>query len=124
MKSKKYWIAKLKSVLWVRDILVRIRIYWIAKLKSMLWIGDILVRTRIRASDPDPAIFVFDLQDANKELFFSAYYFLKVHLHHFSKKKVVKNSQNSRNQGFSYYICLRIEGSGSVSLSNGSESGS
>jgi hypothetical protein len=34
-------------------------------------------------------------------------------------------SQNSRNQGFSYYICLLIEGSGSgsIPLTNGSESG-
>jgi hypothetical protein len=35
--------------------------------------------------------FVIDLQDANKKLnlkrSFSAYYFLKVHLHHFSKIK-------------------------------------
>jgi hypothetical protein len=41
--------------------------------------------------DPDPAIFVIDLQDASKKLIFnkifSAYYFLKVHLHHFSKIK-------------------------------------
>jgi len=37
--------------------------------------------------DPDPAIFVIDLQDA------SAYYFLKVHLHHFSKIKSQKESQ-------------------------------
>jgi hypothetical protein len=46
--------------------------------------------------DPDPAlypaIFVLDLQDANKEktivfLVFSADYFLKVHLHHFPKIK-------------------------------------
>jgi hypothetical protein len=39
--------------------------------------------------DPDPAIFVIDLQDASKKLIFftifSACYFLKVHLHHFSK---------------------------------------
>jgi hypothetical protein len=38
--------------------------------------------------DPDPAISVTDLQDANKKLIFyyifSAYYFLKVHLHLFS----------------------------------------
>jgi hypothetical protein len=44
--------------------------------------------------DPDPAIFVIDLQEANKKQFFktifSAYYFLKEHLHHFSK---VKKSQ-------------------------------
>ncbi len=36
--------------------------------------------------DADPAIFVSDLQDVNKNNFF-AYYFLKVHLHHFSKIK-------------------------------------
>jgi hypothetical protein len=56
--------------------------------------------------DPDPAIFVIDLQDASKELIntiFSAFYFLKVHLHHFSKIKSQKESQ-SRNQGFSYYF--------------------
>jgi hypothetical protein len=33
-------------------------------------------------------------------------YFLKVHLHHFLKIKVIKKSQNSRNQGFSYYLLL------------------
>ncbi len=42
-------------------------------------------------SDPDPAIFAIDLEDVNKKLIFntifSAYYFLKVHLHHFSKEK-------------------------------------
>ncbi len=39
---------------------------------------------------PDPAIFVLDLQDANKKLFkkrFFAYYFLKVYLHNFFKDK-------------------------------------
>jgi hypothetical protein len=45
--------------------------------------------------DPDPAIFVIDLQDASKKLIFNttfyAYYFLKVHLHHFSKIKVKKS---------------------------------
>jgi hypothetical protein len=34
---------------------------------------------------------------------------LKVNLHYFSKKKVKKKSQTSRNQGFSYYFCLMIE---------------
>jgi hypothetical protein len=38
-------------------------------------------------ADPDPAIFVSDLQDVKK---FFAYYCLKVHLHHFSKIKVHK----------------------------------
>jgi hypothetical protein len=44
-------------------------------------------------ADPDPAIFIIDLQDANKKLKkkkFSAYYFLKVHLHHLSKIKSQK----------------------------------
>jgi hypothetical protein len=30
-------------------------------------------------------------------------------------------SQSSRNQGFSYYICLMIEGSGSIPLTYGSQ---
>ncbi len=58
---------------------------------------------------------------------FSAYYFLKVQLHHFSKiLSQKKKSQNSRNQGFSYYFGLMMEGSGSVSipLTIGSGSGS
>jgi hypothetical protein len=49
-------------------------------------------------ADPDPVIFVIDLQDANKKQIcqktFSAYYFLKAHLHHFlgikSQKEVTK----------------------------------
>jgi hypothetical protein len=87
-------------------------------------------------SDPDPAIFVFDLQDASKKLIFntifSAFYFLKIHLHYFSKIKSQKEPQNSRIQGFSYYSCLMIEGSGSgsragsgsIPLTSGSGSGS
>jgi hypothetical protein len=58
--------------------------------------------------DPDPApdfaLFVSDFQDANKKYFFFAYYFLKVHLHHSSKMKSLKKSQNSRNKYFSYYF--------------------
>ncbi len=60
--------------------------------------------------DPDPDIFVIDLQDASKKLIFntifSAYYFLKVHLHHFSKIKSQKESQNRRNQGFFFLLFL------------------
>jgi hypothetical protein len=44
-------------------------------------------------SEPDPAIFVIDLQGANKKLIkkkFPAYCFLKVLLHHFSKIKSQK----------------------------------
>ncbi len=55
---------------------------------------------------------------------FSAYFFLKVHFHHFSKIKSKKKSQNSRNHGFAYYFCLMTEGSGFVHLTKGSGSGS
>jgi len=68
--------------------------------------------------DPDPAIFVTNLEDASKKINFPAYYFLKLHLHHFSKTKSQKESQNSRNQGFSYYFCMMIEGSGSARPKN------
>ncbi len=57
--------------------------------------------------DPDPAIYVIDLQDATKKLIFlkkdSAYYFLKVHLHHF-----LKMSHKKVRIKFSYYCCLMI----------------
>jgi hypothetical protein len=62
---------------------------------------------------PDPAIFVLDLQDANKKQFFKKFFclfHLKVHLT-FKDKKVIKKSQNRRNQVFSYYFSLMIEGS-------------
>jgi len=58
------------------------------------------------------------------DISFSAYYFFKVHLHHFSKIKSHKEVTKSRNKVFSYYFCLMIEGSGSVPRTNGSGSGS
>jgi hypothetical protein len=44
-------------------------------------------------SDPDSAILVIDLQKNKKS--FSAYYFLKVHLHYFSKIKSPKRSHKT-----------------------------
>ncbi len=81
---------------------------WLDSSYSVLRIPDILVRIRIRGSVPlpnasDPAIFVIDLQDGNKKYFFSSNFFLLL---------------NSRNQCFSYYFCLMIEGSESVPLTN------
>jgi hypothetical protein len=38
----------------------------------------------------------------------------------FFKEKVIKKSQNSRNQGFSSLFCLLMEGSGSVQINYGS----
>jgi hypothetical protein len=42
---------------------------------------------------------------------------------HFSKIKSQKESKNSRNQGFSYYFCMMIEGSESIPLTSGAGSG-
>ncbi len=98
----------------------------------MLRIHDILgwIRIRIRGSMPLTNgsgswiwILLFSSltfkMPAKKTRFFytifSAYDFLKLHLHHFSKIKIQKESQNRRNQGFSYYFSMMIEGSGSGS---------
>jgi hypothetical protein len=60
--------------------------------------------------DPDPAFFVFDLQDDNKNLSFFS--FLTVHLHNFSK---IKSHQEVTKQLESrFFLPLMIEGSGSV----------
>ncbi len=81
-------------------------------------------------TDPDPRIHISDwwillfsimiFKMATKR-FFSYYlsYWSYIYII-FQRKKVIKKSQNSRNQGFSYYSCL-IEGSGSGA---GSEAGS
>jgi hypothetical protein len=53
--------------------------------------------------DPVPAIFIIDLQDANKKLIkkrFSACYFLKVHIHHFSKIKSQKSQKTVEIKDF------------------------
>ncbi len=109
----------------------------------MLRIHDILGWIRIRGSMPltngsGSGFFYFRHWPSRCQqktnffnTIFSAYYFLKVHLHHISKIKSQKESQNSRNQGFSYYFCMMIEGSGSrsragsgsIPLTSGSGSG-
>ncbi len=71
---------------------------------AVLRIHDILVRTRNRGFMP-----VLWLSNPDPDLNFSAYYFLKVHLHHFSKIKSKKEEKNSRNEGFSYCFSLMIE---------------
>ncbi len=57
--------------------------------------------------DPDPAIFVSDLQDVNKKvLFFQssfAYYFLKVHVHNFSKIK------SHRTVGSMFFLLILLD---------------
>ncbi len=53
--------------------------------KTVLWIHDILVWIRIRGSvplkivlDPNPAIFILDLQDANENYFFAMFFCLSL----------------------------------------------
>jgi hypothetical protein len=46
---------------------------------------------------------------------FSVHYFLRNIYIIFQKYKTIKKSQNSRNQGFSYYFCLIIIGAGAGS---------
>ncbi len=80
-------------------ILIQVKVHF----PTVLRIHEILERIRIRGSIPLnngsgsrfgslSCYFVSDLQDANKSYF--AYYFLKVHLHHFlmikSRKEVTK----------------------------------
>ncbi len=88
--------------------------------KSVLRIHDILVWIRILLFSS----LTFKMPTKNNFCLniFSAYYCLKVHLHNFPKIKSQKESQNSRNQGFSYYFCMMTEGSGSISLTSGSGS--
>jgi hypothetical protein len=75
--------------------------------------------------DPDPAIFVIELQDASKKLIFLHKFFCLILFDGtFTSFFKDKKSKNSRNQGFSYYFCLiEISGFGSIPLTSGSESG-
>ncbi len=63
-----------------------------------------------------------------KKKFLSILLFVGTFTSFFKGKKAKRSQKNSRNQGFSYYFCLMIEGSGtgsgSTPLTNGSGSGS
>jgi hypothetical protein len=56
--------------------------------------------------NPDPSIFVINLQDASKKLIIFKFFCLLF----FQRYKVKKKSQNSSYQGFSYYFSLMIKG--------------
>ncbi len=94
------------------------------------WCGSGSADPCLWLMDPDPSIFIIDLQDATKN-YFKKRFFLHITFWRYfyiilQKLRVKKKSQNSRNQCFSYYFCLMIEGSrsGSIFLTNGSASGS
>jgi hypothetical protein len=57
--------------------------------------------------DPDPAIFVIDLQDANQKLFFCLLLFEGIlYLHHFSKIKRHKEVTKQQRSRFFYLFLL------------------
>ncbi len=60
--------------------------------------------------DPDPSIFIIDLQDANKKMIlkkkFCCILLFKSTVTSFYQDKKSKNSQNNRNQDFSDYFLL------------------
>ncbi len=84
----------------------------------IFWCGSRSADPCLLLMDSDSSIFIIDLQDA--------YFFLKVFLHHFSKKKKSKRSHKTVEiKVFLTNFCLMIEvsGSGSIPLTNGSVSG-
>jgi hypothetical protein len=91
----------------LRDILVRIRN------------SDIRIRIQLRILLFSSATF-----KTTTKIFFFLITFCSYTYIIFQRQKAIKKSQNSRNQGFSYYFCLMIDGSrsGSVSSTNGSGS--
>ncbi len=100
--------------------------------KPVLRIPDIMVRIRIRGSVPvtnrSGSCYFRQWQDGNNKKnsnFFCFLLFEATLTSVFKEKSRHKESQNRRNQGFSYYFCLVIEGfgSGSVYRANGSGSG-
>ncbi len=76
---------------------------------SLLWIRAILVRIQIRI-----LLFLSVSSRCQQKKVFSKFFFALLFEGTFTK--VIKKSQNSRNQGFSYYFHWIIEGSGSRSV--------
>ncbi len=97
----------------------RLNVFFLLPYKAVFRIYDILVWIRIRGSMPltngsgfGSSYFFIDLQDANKKLIlksFSAYYFLKVHLHHFSKRKKSKRSHKTVENKVFVFLTILID---------------
>ncbi len=66
---------------------------------------DPLIYACLRLMDPDlvpdSSIFVINLQDENKKLIFKKVYFLKEHLHHFSK---IKSKRSHKTVGIKVFL--------------------
>ncbi len=91
------------AVLRIHDILVRI---WIRA--SILLFSTLALKTPTKTNIKK--VFVLITYEGTFTSFFIDIIF--------RRQKIKKKSQNNRNQGFSYYFQLMIEGSGSVPLTN------
>ncbi len=87
----------------------------VVRISSVLWIRDICMDANPDPyhwlTDPDPALFVSDLQDANKHFFFLvilAYHFLKVNLHRRIRIRI-RIRANKDESGRSKNIRIRIQ---------------
>ncbi len=89
--SLRFWRGKCYDLMHLETVAFKILLYISVNQccgSMTFWYGSGSAGPCLWLKDPDPAIFVIDLQDANKKLkSFSAYFFLKVHLHHFKDKK-------------------------------------
>ncbi len=92
-------------------------------MKFWNWYGSAYPYLWLKDPDPDPAI--FRQWPSRSRLLFTFWRYIYII---FQRQKVIQKSQNSENQWFSYYCCLMIKksgsGTGSLSLTNGSEPGS
>ncbi len=75
------------------------------------WCGSDSADPCLCLMDPNPAIFIIDLQEANKQLIFYRIFCFMLFEGTF------------KIQSFSYYFCLMIEGYRSIPLTSGSGSG-
>jgi hypothetical protein len=92
-------------------------------LQTVFRIRNILVRIWIRGSVPWTCGFSSESRSCFGYPAIFEFFCLLLFEGTFTSFSKDKKSQNSRNQGFSYYFCLMIEGSGFGPLSNGSGSG-
>jgi hypothetical protein len=81
----------------------------------LVWIRTTDIR---KGTDPDPSLFVIGLQiKITTKIIFSLLFLLIIYGSYIfiilQRKKGKKKSQNTGNQGFIYFFCLMMEGSGS-----------
>ncbi len=68
--------------------------------------------------DPDPALFVRDVQDTKEMsyVFLLITFWRYIYITAFFKDKKSRSHKTVKNQGFSYFFCFMMKGSGSVQI--------